>query len=356
MQLKLKTEELKDAVNKVVKGMGNNKILPITEMIGINVDNNSLSLVSTDGSTKVQVTLPVDGNNETLNFVVNGKTFSQLVLKTTTEFVTLTIESEKLTLKGNGTYSFSFPSDEDGNLVKLLPIDIDKTNKEEVDIKELQKSYDINKFSVSETMETPAYTGFYFNENGSVTTNSLKISYVKNSLFKSPILLTGKFAGLFSILSGEKANVYQTNSEIAFESGNVSILGYKMTDVIDFPIEDIKPFLESDLPHKVRLNKKALLNLLDRISVFVTPFDKGTIKIDFTKDGLRVWTLDGVNNELISYTDSENLEESTIKVDVTNFKDLVGANPEEELVIMYGNPSAIKMTFGNVSQILALVN
>ena len=50
MQIKLKTEELKNAVNKVVKGMGNNKILPITEMIGVNVEtkiNLSFSIIKT---------------------------------------------------------------------------------------------------------------------------------------------------------------------------------------------------------------------------------------------------------------------------------------------------------------------
>lgn len=359
MQLKLKTDELKNAVNKVVKGMGNNKLLPITEMLGINVEQNVLKLVSTDGSTKVQVYLGVEGNNETFSFVVNGKSFSQLVAKTTSEFVTLIIEKEKMTLRGNGTYSFSFPSDEDGNLIKLSPILIDvHTDQKEVLVStaELQRSYNVNKFSIAETNEIMAYTGFYYDKDGSITTNSLKISYINNSLFETPVLLNGKFASLFSILSGDETSVFQNNSELMLVSGNVSILGYKMTEVVDFPIDDIKPFLANDLPHKVRLNKKALLNLLERIAVFVTPFDKGSIKVDFTKEGLRVWTLDDVNNELIPYTDSENLEESSIKVDVTNFKDLVSSNPEDELVIMYGNPSAIKMTFGNVSQVLALVN
>ena len=354
MQIKLKTDSLKEAVNKVVKGMGNNKILPITEMIGVNLADKSLTFVTTDGSSKVQVSLPVEEEGK-FSFVVNGKTFSQLVQKTTTEFVTFIVEEDKLTLKGNGTYSFSFTSDEDGELVTLPVIDKEKGNFVELNTKELQQSYEINKFSLADSMETMAYTGFYFDASGSLTTNSMKISYIKNNLFATPLLLNNKLVSLVSLLDGDKVKVYQTNSEIVLESGNVSIQGYKMTEVNEFPIEDIKPFLENDLPHKVRINKQALLNLLDRISVFVTPFDKNSIKIDFTNDGMRVWTLDGVNNELIPYTDKENLKESTIKVDVTNFKDLVGSNPEEELVIMYGHPAAIKMTFGNVSQILALV-
>lgn len=355
MNIKLKTEELKDAINKIVKGLGNNKMLPITEMIGINADKSTLSLVSTDGTNKVQVVIPIEGDNEPTSFVVNGKTFSQLVLKTTTEFINLSIEDGKLVVKGNGSYSFSFPTDEDGEFIVIPNVEVDKDTKVELSAEDLKNSYNINKSSVSVTMETPAYTGFYYDDNGSVATNSLKISYVNKKLFSNPILLNAKLASLFSILPEEKVNVYQGNSEIAFESGNVTIQGFKMDDVSEFPINDIIPFLTADLPHKVRLNKKALLNLLERIAVFVTPFDKNSIKIDFTKNGVRVWTLDGINNEIIPYTDSENVEETSIKVDVTNFKDLVGSNPEEELVIMYGHPAAIKMTFGNVSQVLALV-
>ena len=355
MQIKLKTDELKNAVNKVVKGMGNNKILPITEMIGVNVETDKLVLVSTDGSNTVQVSFKLENNTTSESFVLNGKQFSQLVQKTTTEYVTLTSEDNKLVFKANGTYTLSFPIDEDGNLVKLLPIEIDSETQDELDIKEFNKSYEINKFSVAQTMETPSYTGFYFDENGSVTTNSIKISYVKNSLFKSPVLLNSRFVGLVSLIDSDKAIVKHTNSELVIQAGDVAIKGYKMTDVVDFPIEDIKPFLESDIPHKVRLNKKALLNVLDRISVFITPFDKNSIKIDFTEEGARVWTMDGVNNELLPYVDKENFEKSSIKVDVKNIKDLVTADPEEEITIMYGHEAAIKLSFGTVSQVLALV-
>ena len=38
-----------------------------------------------------------------------------------------------------------------------------------------------------------------------------------------------------------------------------------------------------------------------------------------------------------------------------NIKDLVTADPEEEITIMYGHPAAIKLSFGTVSQVLALV-
>ena len=113
MNIKLKTEELKDVVNKVSKGMGNNKMLPITEMIGINILNSNIYFITTDGSSKVQGSLAIDNANDSCSFVVNGKNFVQLIQKTTTEFVELIIEDDKLLFKGNGNYSFTFPVDEE---------------------------------------------------------------------------------------------------------------------------------------------------------------------------------------------------------------------------------------------------
>ena len=214
MKITIKTDELKGAINKVVKGLGNNKLLPITEMLGLNFVDKNLFLVSTDGSTKVQVKLELQDKVDDLSFVVNGKSFTQLVSKTTTENITLNVEKDRLVVKGNGSYTFSFPTDEDGNLVILNNIDTSNyENTEEVSAKEVLKSYEINKSSVAETMETPEYTGFYFDEEGALTTNSLKISYFSNKVFTSKLLLAGKFLSLFSLFAEDNVKIYQSNHE-----------------------------------------------------------------------------------------------------------------------------------------------
>lgn len=355
MQIKVKTETLQNLVNKVSKGMGNNKMLPITEMIGINIDNNKISLLATDGMNKLEVISSIENiDNVKTSIAVNGNNFTKLVQKTTTEFISLLIEDNKLTIKGNGSYIFALPLDEDNNIIKMDSIDLSNLQTTEVSSKELKDSYSINKESVATTMEVPSYTGFYFDESGAIATNSLKISYVKNSLLKNPVLLYNSFASLFSLIDEEKVTIGQNNSEIFIITPTLVIKGQKMTEITDFPVSDIKPFLETEMPHSVRVNKQALLNLLERISIFVTPYDKNGIKVEFTKNGLLIWTIKGDNNELLPYTSTNNLTESKITVDVTNFKALVSSNPEEEVTIHYGSDVAIKMTFGNVIQIMSL--
>lgn len=354
MQIKIKTETLKTLTSKAVKGMSNNKMLPITEMIGITVVGTNLSLLSTDGTNKVEIKAKIE-NPENVDFslAVNGNTFSKLIQKTTTEFTTLILEDDKLTVKGNGSYSFAIPVDEDGNKIVFESLSLEG-EQEEVNVESLKNSYLLNKESVATTMEVPAYTGFYYDNSGSVATNSLKISYLKEVIIKNPVLLFTSFVQLFSLIDEKTAKITQTSSEICVSSDSVIIKGPKMTDLSEFPIDSIKPFLDIEMPNEVRVNKQALLNLLDRIAIFVTPYDKNGIKIDFTKDGVRVWTLKGESNELLPYVSVKHQEDFSIKIDVINFKALVSSNPNEEVIIQYGNPNAIKMMFGNSIQIAAL--
>lgn len=355
MQITLKTETLQNLVNKAVKGMSDNKMLPITEMIGINISGNKLSLVTTDGRNKVEVLDTIENSsNEELGIAVKGADFSKLVQKTTSQNITLTVEDNKLEVKGNGNYTFPLLTDEDGELVKLVSIVPEGVDIQEVNVADLKNSYLLNKESVATTMETPAYTGFYYDENGSITTNSMKISYVKSKTLTNPVLLYASFVELFALLEDEKAQVIQNNSDIYVKTNTVILKGSKMDELSEFPVSNIKPFLEQDMEHKVRVNKQALLDLLERISIFVKPYDKNGIRIDFTSKGMAIWTIKGDSNEVLPYSGSDNVVDHTVKVDVTNFKALVSSNPEEEVTIHYGSPVALKMTFGNTIQIISL--
>ena len=354
MEIKLKTSVLQDLVNKSVKGMGTNKMLPITEMIGININGPKISLLSTDGSNKVEVMGTIEGNTESIQAAVAGKTFVNLIQKTTTENVTLIFEDNKLTVKGNGTYTFPLSIDEDDDLVKMSSIDVEGLDTKEVLSKDLKQSYDINKESVALTMETPAYTGFYYDKDGAITTNSLKVSYIKNSLFNNPVLLFKSFAALFELFEEETVKIAENNSAVFVITPSLVIKGQKKTEVLEFPVDQIKTLLDTSISHQARVNKQSLLNLLERVALFITPYDKNNIRIDFTKDGMRVWTIDGNSNELLPYIDSTDQVEQTIKVDITSFKALISSNPDEELLIHYGHPDIIKMSFGLTVQALAL--
>ena len=60
--LKIKTETLKTAVTKSVKGSSRLPMLLLTNCIGIEVKDGNLILTTTDGSTNLEVTVKVNTN------------------------------------------------------------------------------------------------------------------------------------------------------------------------------------------------------------------------------------------------------------------------------------------------------
>ena len=357
MQVQLKTKTLQTLVDKVTKGLGNNKILPITEMLGINIDAGKLALVATDGTNRLEVSITIDNTTPELHIAVPGSSFAKLVSKTTSENTLLSIEDNKLIFKGNGTYTFGLPVDEDGNLVVLPCIVIPQTPDvvvQELDTNLLKSSYVINKGSVANTLEVPAYTGFYYDNKHAITTDSLKISSVQGTFFQNSVLLPTSFVKMFSLLEGEKTTSIQTNAEIFLQSDGIILQGVKMSEITAFPITDIEPFLDAEMPQQVRINKQALLNILERLALFVTPFDENVIRLDFTKQGLVLWTLKGTSSELLPYTQAENIQEFSAKVQLLPLKNTISADPDAELTLHFGRAEALKFTAGSTTQIIAL--
>ena len=115
-KLVIKTDKLKEMVSRAVKGASNNKLLPITELMCIEVKDNKLTLLTTDYTNYLYITEKVE--NEDFYVVTRVDQFSKLIGKMTSENVTLEIVDDKLCITGNGKYSIELPIDVDGEMVK----------------------------------------------------------------------------------------------------------------------------------------------------------------------------------------------------------------------------------------------
>jgi DNA polymerase III sliding clamp (beta) subunit (PCNA family) len=94
IKMRIKTEILQKMVSKAIQGSSNNKMIPLTSLIGIEFKEDilggkgSLILTTTDGSNQFKVNHTVEGTGEFYT-IVNAETFSKLVGKTTKEFIEL---------------------------------------------------------------------------------------------------------------------------------------------------------------------------------------------------------------------------------------------------------------------------
>ena len=91
-KLTIKTAKLQDMVSRVVKGAKNDKVLPITQMMAIRLQDNVLTLITTSVTTTMYIREEkVDGND--FYVVVPVDVFSKLISKLTCENITLEVNA-----------------------------------------------------------------------------------------------------------------------------------------------------------------------------------------------------------------------------------------------------------------------
>ena len=100
----LKTITLKTMLSKVMRGVINNNVLPITSWVGLELKNGVFSMIATDRYNYIKVMEhKLIGND--FKVTISADKFNKLIQKTTTETVTLTLNSTHLHIKGNGNYN-----------------------------------------------------------------------------------------------------------------------------------------------------------------------------------------------------------------------------------------------------------
>jgi hypothetical protein len=142
---------------------------------------------------------------------------------------------------------------------------------------------------------------------------------------------------------------------MVFESPNCTVYGTLMDSIEDYQIEAIDGLLEQDFESSCKVTKSALLQLLDRLALFVSPYDKNGVYLTFTKDGLQIESKQANSVEVIPYAESKNFRAFTCCVDIEMLHSQVKANTGDGITIHYGEENAIKITDGNVAQVVALL-
>lgn len=354
MKLKLKTLKLQEMVSKAIKGASNNKMIPITGLMAIVLKNGVLTLITTDAINTLKV-MEKDIEGDDFYVVVQADIFSKLVSKITTETITLTLKENSLEVKGNGTYSIELPLDEEGQLIKFPEYKFDTTvEKSEINLSTVKVLLNANKAALAQTMEIPCLTGYYFDDKV-LTTDTFKVCSTDIKVFPDKVLLPAELMELLALMDEEKITVQVSGNKILFSTNNVIVFGSQLEGIEDYPSEAINAYLETEFKSVCKLPKGAVLNLLDRLALFVATYDKNGVYLTFTKDGVIFSSKRSNGTELIKYQGSENFQPFTCCVDIELLKSQISAQTEEVVELWYGHEKAIKMTSGKITQIVALL-
>ena len=336
----LNTIVFKDMVSKARKGASNNSILAITSMMAIELKDNKLTLITTDATNYLYVIQ--DGiKGDDFYATVMSDVFCQLVAKTTSENITLELKDNYLEFTGNGTYKIELPTDENGDPIKFTdPRDsVELSPLDSVHLADIEKIVKVAKSSLATTMEEPHLTGYYCGDEYTIATDMYKLCKLDCALWKEPKLISSEMMDLLTLMTAQDISVMGNEDTLLFTSIDCQVYGKTMSMIDDYPAEDIASFIECEYQCHCKVDKGILLQLLDRLSLFVTKTDKNEILLSFTKDGLQVTSKGTTGTELIKYIEVEDDTEEPFNctVDIESLNNQLKSLELDTVEIHYHN-------------------
>lgn len=363
--LKFKTTKLQETVSKAFKGVGNNKIKPITELIALKCNaevEGKLVMTTTDGDNFMYVSEnPIQG--EYFYAVVQANQFSKLISRLTSEDVTLDIVDNCLEIKGNGTYKIPLEIDRGtGEVVEytdpVASLLITEENKiGEISTQDIATILRALKPALALTVEIPQYVNYYVGETVLATDTDTANCYGK-ALTTTPVLVSAAVMEMLNVYTETNPlTIYKLDNKLIFKGDNFLLLGYAMPGVDDFAIDSINAYLSTAYPSKCKISKQELLQALDRLSLFVSDFDDDTIGIDFTSEGLRLSSKQSDSVETLNYLGADNLQELQCFIYLNMFMAQVKAQTGDSIDLYFGQEKSIKIVDDacNITSVVCLV-
>ncbi len=353
MKITIGTAKLQALLNKAVKGAGCNKLIPSTNLIAIKVDNGVLTLTTNDDENYLTIEDDLSGK-EDFYVAVQVDLLAKLVSKMTCDSVTLEVTDSCLNVNGNGSYQIELEHEDDGaQLVLPNPIDgFDKSNKVgTVDSSMIVTALASIKPALATTDDIPCFTCYYVGDSIVATDGYIASDYAKGFL-KEPRLIRSVVMDLLGLLTGE-ISVYEDNGKMLFEAEDGSVYCPIPNGIEQYSIAQISALITQEFDSSCKVTKSSLLNLLDRIALFVGLYDNDRIALSFGEDGLEVNSK--YANEVIPYTECHNAVGFECLADIHTLITQVKAQRGDEFTIEFGKENVIKFVDGDIISVVALL-
>lgn len=349
----IETTKFQDMVARAARGASENRLLPITSMMLIQLQDNVLTLKTTDTANYLTISAgDVEGDN--FYVVVPVELFSKLIAKMTSETITLCLKENSLEVEGDGSYSIPVPVDEDGP-IKFPTYHFDaNVVGQAIPLSAVNNIIYVNKAAVSRTIEIPCLRGYYIGDKV-VSSDSEVICINDMKLFDEDYLISPEMMDLLSLAKHEDIMCYYNDGYFLFESKGMELYGSEHDDKELYPINEVLGYLDVEFSSMCTLPKLLLQNVIDRLLLFIEVYDKNGAYFTFTPEGLKIHSKKSSSVEVIKYIVSENFQPFMCCVDIPMLHAQIESNPGDILEVHYGNESALKLVSGKVTQVLALL-
>lgn len=293
MKLIFSKSNLLHSVNIVLKAVPSKTTMVILECILIDATANEIKFIANDMELGIETKVEGDIIERGI-IALDAKIFSEIVRKLPDNDVvietddnlntTITCEKAKFNISGKSGEDFSY-----------LP-DIEKTDSITLSQFTLKEVIRQTIFSIADNENNKIMTGELFEINDNilrvVSLDGHRISIrkieLKESYDSKKVIVPGKtLIEINKILSGEvndEVRLFFTSNHIVFEFDNTVVV----SRLIEGEYFRIDQMLSSDYETKVKVNKKELLNCIDRATLLVKEGDKKPIIINITDETMEL--------------------------------------------------------------------
>ena len=345
MKFVCKKSDLLKGVNIVLKAVPSKTTMSILECILIDASTGQIKMTANDMELGIETVIEGDIREKGI-IAINAKIFSEIVRKLPDNDVTIETDAnfQMLICCEKARFSIAGKSGED---FSYLPY-IEKAEPVVVSQFSLREVIKQTIFSISDNESNKMMTGELFEISGNhlkvVSLDGHRVSIrnleLKGEYQPRKVIVPGKtLIEVSKILSGELdalVNLFFTKNHIVFEFDETTVV----SRLIEGEYFRIEQMLSTDYETKVRVNKKELLNCIDRATLLIRESDKKPIIIQIEDGEMRLKLTSGVgsmNEEIVIEKEGKDI--------------LIGFNPkfmidalrviDDEMVTLYlVNPKA----------------
>lgn len=275
--MKIKTEVLKRALQRVKNFTGNNSLVEIFNHIYFKTENNYLYLYASNVPASIKTKVCKVESNEEVNSIVKSERFINIINIIEDDEINLSFGEDKLTLiTNNGEYYIpcfigEFPTLNSNGAEKLFSISGAKLKENILKVKN----------TIGKDELRPIMTGVYFeiveDKLNNITTSRYELSLtncdIEAVVEKESFVLSKEITSNIFSLDNSLVEVMQDERKVYFRSEN--------TEIAIIKLEGKTPSYYSVIPKNedyIRINKSEFKRAINKVELFMEERIKATIK------------------------------------------------------------------------------
>lgn len=285
-------QKLLNGINIALKAIPNKSTMMILECIVIEAKDNIIKLISND--LEIGIETIIEGQIiEEGSVAVEAKIFFEIIRKLSLDDIKIQVNENYMIIINDGKSNFSI-SGKSAEEFPFLPA-IDRTEKIAISQFTLKEVIRQTIFSISDNENTKIMTGELFEIKGDilkvVSLDGHRISIrkiqLKNAYQDISIIIPGKTLNEISkILTGgvdDDVTIYITEKHALFEFENTIFL----SRLIEGEYYKIDKMISSDYETKISVNKKEMLECIDRTTLLIKESEKKPVIIDIQDSNMK---------------------------------------------------------------------